>query len=501
MINNVRNVDLIGITQYTAVAMPDGFPIQSSDADFEVQTLITKDLDNTRRLSQRNKQLSCADLYPRNAKAPFQDWLGPLLRRLRWQNSHPDATSIEIDVGNMVTQHIRERRSLSKEQYTALAEHADCFEGWAAAYYLMSMLRFTKSLEKDGPLDGRAAQALGVMQEAARRIYKSAPFWERFVWPHFRSTALLDRGEPWWDAAVRRDIENMKSKRRGLWLRAFDGKEKQVGGVGEPTGPAQAALKEIGTEAIEADVRGWIGLLKNGPETTMSPSGIVVFRYVLVLAKRTRGDALDDVLYAAASAPWRRREDAGWLETCLWLLGGRSRDRAFACLEALAMNPATATEDVKQEYDAVLKAFANEARGIGVDGYRWNIEPALEAHQRRIEELLQTTAIAVTRQSFIHPLIRARFGALSIPEAERIAMMKKAMVDSEAAYAFHDVGPDVRASLDAISKRVLKDFAGDAENLHQAAANRLAWIRGLSIRANCGSHGSSASRDGPAIRG
>ena len=228
--------------------MPDGFPIQSSDADFEVQTLITEDLDNALRVRQQHKQQSCADLYPRNAKAPFQDWLGPLLRRLRWQNSHPNAKSIEIDVSYMVTEHIRERRSLHREQYIALAEHADCFKGLAGAHYRMSMLRFTRSLEKDGPLDGRAAQALGVVLDSAHRIYKTAPFWEQFVWPFFRSSALLDSGEDSWDVAVRRDIESMKPKRRALWLRAFDGKEKQTGGVGEPTAPAQAALKEIGSQ-------------------------------------------------------------------------------------------------------------------------------------------------------------------------------------------------------------------------------------------------------------
>src|SRR5262249_37921415 len=153
----------------------------------------------------------------------------------------PDAKSIQIDVRCMVTEHIRERRSLNKEQYTALAEHADCFEGLAAAHHLMSMLRFTRSLEKDEPLDARAAQALGVILDAARRIYKAALFWERFVWPYFRSTALLNWGDAWWDVAVRRDIESMKPKRRALWLRAFDGKDKQMGGAGEPTGPAQAA--------------------------------------------------------------------------------------------------------------------------------------------------------------------------------------------------------------------------------------------------------------------
>lgn len=459
--------------------MPDGFLMQSSDADFAVQTLITEDLINARQLWQLNKQPSCADLYPRNAKASFKDWLVPLLRRLRWQHSHPEAKSIAIDLSYMVTEHIRERRSLTREQYTALAEHADCLQGLPAVYYLGSMLRFTRSLERDAPLDGRAAAALGVMLEAARRIYKSAPFWEQFVWPYFRSTALMDSGEAWWEAAVRRDIESMKPKRRALWLRAFSGKEKEVGGVGEPTAPAQAALQEIGKEALESDVRRWIGLLKNQQQATLSPAGIVIFRYVLVLAKRTSGEALHDVLYAVACAPWRRREDAGWLETYLWLLNGLSRDRAFTCVEALAMSPATASEDVKKEYDAALKAFANEARGIGVDGYRWNTEPALEMHQRRIEELLQTTAVAVTRESFIHPVIRARYGSMAIPEAERIALMKKAMAESSVGDAFHDVGPDVRASLGAISKRILKDFAGDAENLHQAAANRLAWIRGL----------------------
>ncbi len=47
--------------------MPDGFPIQSNEADFAVQTLISEDLVNARQVWELNKQPACAELYPQNA--------------------------------------------------------------------------------------------------------------------------------------------------------------------------------------------------------------------------------------------------------------------------------------------------------------------------------------------------------------------------------------------------------------------------------------------------
>jgi hypothetical protein len=283
-------------------------------------------------------------------------------------------------------------------------------------------------------------------------------------------------GDGCWDAGVRRDIESMKPPRRKLWLRVFDGKDKHTGGACEPSGSAMAALKGLPKEELEADLRRWNGLLKDVPEARLSPAGTVVFRYVLALSKRLSGPALDDLLYTTACAPWRREQDARWVETFLWVLGGRPKDRAFACLEALAMNPATATDDVKKEYDAALRAFVAEARGIGIDGYRWDTEPELATHQRRIEEMLQVTAVAVTRGAYIHPLVLARMGAMKMPEAERASAMRDVMARSNARSSSYDVGPDVRSSLDAIAQGILKEFAAEPVSLHRAATNRWEWI-------------------------
>src|SRR5437879_751803 len=90
-----------------AIAMPDGFPIESNDEDSKLQGLISQDLENAQALwaafheqhpgnpkptslafmMRQKKAPECADLYPRAVKGAPQQWLTPLLRRLRWQNA------------------------------------------------------------------------------------------------------------------------------------------------------------------------------------------------------------------------------------------------------------------------------------------------------------------------------------------------------------------------------------------------------------------------------
>jgi hypothetical protein len=430
-------------------------------------------------LARQRERPTSTDLFPKTLKAKPGVWLAPMLRRLRWQTTQGDAVrKCRADLSWMVNYLIKGIARPTEEQFAALAEHADCFEMPAAFEYLERMRAFAKALEKPGPLKGRAAAAVQTVLGFSRQIHQTTSAWQSFVWPFFRSTAGLAPGDPCWAAAVRRDIEAMEPELRAQWLRVFDGKDQQLGGACEPSASCLTALKELGAERLEADLRRWIGMLKDGPEVTLSAVGVVVFRHVLLLCKRLKGQACDDLLYAVACAPWRRAEDAGWLETYLWILSGRSKDRAFACLEALSMNPMTATADVRRGYEAALASFVGEARGIGIDGYRWDTERALEAHQRRIEQMLQMCAVAVQRGPYVHPMVASHLAAIkAIPEAERTPAVNMFMAQLTAKRTWFDAGPDVRASLEAMAKEILKEFSADAEDLHRAAVNRWKWIR------------------------
>ncbi|MGD0049646.1 MAG: hypothetical protein ABSE42_21850 [Bryobacteraceae bacterium] len=478
--------------------MPDRFPVDGGDQDFRVQVLIGQDLENAQQLhaafekkyprsappssiiylARQRERPTSTSLFPRTLKAKPGIWLAPVLRRLRWQTTQGDAVrKCRRDLTWMVNYLIKGITRPTEEQFVALAEHADCFEMPAAFEYLNRMEAFAKALEKSGPLSGRAAAALQTVLGFSRQIHKTTGAWQRFVWPFFRSTAGLAPGGPCWVAAVRRDIEAMEPELRAQWLGVFDGKDQQLGGACEPSASCQATLKKLGTERLEADLRRWIGMLKDRSEVTLSPVGVVVFRHILLLCKRLKGQACDDLLYAVACAPWRRTEDAGWLETYLWILSRRSKDRAFACLEALSMNPVTATEDVRREYEAALAVFVGEARGIGIDGYRWETEPALEAHQRRIEKMLQLSAAAVERGPYVHPIVASHLAAIKgIPEADRTPAVKMFMAQLSANRTWFDAGPEVRASIEAIAKEILREFSSDPASLHRAVVNRWEWI-------------------------
>ncbi|HLK63904.1 MAG TPA: hypothetical protein VKU19_10725 [Bryobacteraceae bacterium] len=478
--------------------MPDGFLFESGDGDFRVQMLISHDLDNAQRLyaafrkkypagatrsgldllARQRDMPSKEALYPETLKGKPQVWLAPVLRRLRWQTTRGDAVREHRNhLSDMAALLLRDLKQPTGEVFASLARHADCIQMPAIFDYLDRMGTFAKGLEKSGPLAGDTAEALRELLAHAQQIHKTTTAWQRFVWPFFRSEAALTPAEPCWTAGVRRDIQNMDSELRALWLAAFDGRNQQAAGACEPSTSCRSTLKELGSGRQEAALRRWIALLKEG--TALSPAGTVIFRHVLLLIQRLEGQACDDLLYAVACAPWRRASDAGWIETYLWILARRPKDRCFACLEALAMNPVTATEDVRREYEAALEAFVGEARGIGIDGYRWDTVPALEPHQRRIEELLQLSALAVARGPYVHPTVSSHLAAMgSIPEAERTPAIKLLAAQLSAKHPWFDAGPDVRASLDSITRDILRQFSSDPVGLNQAAVNRWEWIHG-----------------------
>src|SRR6185369_8889244 len=135
--------------------MPDGFPNRSNDSDFQIQEWISLDLANAQALwaafhdkhsgtpepatlgfpALQRKAPEGADLYPRATRQANPEWLTPMLRRLRWQDSQGQKVkSIQIDMMWMVNHLMRKIRPVTVEQFVALAEHAGCFEGVPAAH-------------------------------------------------------------------------------------------------------------------------------------------------------------------------------------------------------------------------------------------------------------------------------------------------------------------------------------------------------------------------------
>jgi hypothetical protein len=479
--------------------MVDGYPAVNTDLDFPIQILIDRDMQNAERLwaafyekypqnasswaidyeARSREQPSVRMLYPAAAKGSPKDWLRPALRRARWHlDQEGPLFKWRLHLSWVIVTLVEKMRRPSEEEFVALADCAECMVVYPVLPFFDRMLSYASAFEKAGLLRGSTAESFHKLLKHARDVHRTTDAWQSFLWPAFRSTAWLSYAGPCWSGTVRREIEAMAGDLRELWLRAFNAKVLPVSGLHELTGPAQKAVKALGKSAVETTLLRWTAMLKNSPDLTLTPEGVVILRHILVLANGLKGQASDEILYRVACAPWRRPEHAGWIGAALWILSSRPKDRAFACLEALDMNPATATEDVRREYDVALASFAGEARGIGIDGYRWNTEPELEPHQRRLEQLLLLSAAAVARGPYVHPTKASHVAAMNlIPVEQQTPAMKLLMAQLTAGRSWFDSGPEVRSALGTIANEILADFARDPLKLHRAVSNRWEWIR------------------------
>ena len=227
----------------------------------------------------------------------------------------------------------------------------------------------------------------------------------RLWWPFFRSDTAFDAADPCWSARVRRDIASMTPKLRSNWLKAFDPEPRTC----------KAAIKRLGSAQVEAGLRRWIGMLREGPEPILSSDDAIVFRHLITLCDLLGGPACDELLYNVARTPWTQAPEHCWMYKYLELLRSRPQNRAFACLEALMMNPATAMEDVRRQYEALLAVFGAEATvesPVGVDGFPLDSDPLLAAQHRRVDQLLSMAAAAAASGRYVDPRVAAHVAIL-----------------------------------------------------------------------------------------
>lgn len=462
--------------------MLDVPPPRATDSDARIQALISEDLENSMalraafdealrggRAGRWRAMPKPDDFFPNLVRSQGDAWLEPLLGRLR---AEADAKRRDR-LADMINWLIENIGQVTEAQYLALAGHADGFRMPACFHYLTRMLELARRLETAAPLSAAVAQAIRRLMVFAQRIYVTPGGWEAFVWPLFRAEHGFGADDPCWSARIRRDLGTLEPDLRAAWLPVFDARNSTLAGACELSKSALAAIEQLGQGQLEAGLRRWVAMLQ---EPALTAVGGVILRHVLLLCDLLGGAACDELLYEIARAPWPREQDAGWLKTYLWVLGRRTNDRAFACLEALAMNPATATDEVRFGYQSALQAFEAESRGTGVDGYPLNRDPALEPQQRRIEQLLRLCAAAVERGPYIHPSV-ALHGQLleGIKEENLTPALKRMRAQLVAPKPWFDPGPEVAASLKSLEKAILADFPADS-GLYTAAINRLDWI-------------------------
>lgn len=363
-------------------SMVDVYPLTIADPDFQFQLLINAELRNAQRVQAAfekafppgrsmeeqmlriRNQPKAETLFPRLCTdAKREEWLLPILRRLAWnlRSGAPGAPWL-ANLSAMTEVILSPLRKVSEAEFLALAGQAESLVTLRCSGCLESLARFVRHLEKGSPLSGMVVGALRNLMAVGAQAHGTSYRQELFVWPFFRAETSFDAEDQCWSARVRRDLAARDSKSRPTWMRLFDAETGSLARAGKLSKMSLAAVEEIGRVQLEGALRQWIGMLRNETAVTLTAVDTLVFRHVILLCKVLDAGSCGELLYDIALVSWwGRRDEVRWLGTYLWVLEQQSQDRAFACLEALMMNPVTAAEEVRRKYQALLTVFNAEA--------------------------------------------------------------------------------------------------------------------------------------------
>jgi len=477
-------------------SMIDGFPLEAGDPDFAIQLLIDKDLENAQTVRKAKPRSPAGlsgqpfdpglldeivesgddrKLYPNLfAARPRSNWLMPAVRRLAWNRAQGDAGKRWLsDLTQLISWSLEGVKRVRDTEYLALAEQCEVLAAQLPLDWRPMLTKYARALEARGPLSEEVVKAQRRLQRLRVRQSDDP---EATVWTRFRSGAPFIQHSDCWDARVRAGLEALEPKLRATWLRAFDASPE-----GEPTRKCLTAVEQLGKQQLEDGLQRWAGMLAGEPGPALSPIGSAICQHVVMLCGLLGGDAADRLLYRIASARWTRQQDVDWMHAYLRVIGRRPDDRAFACLEALAMNPVMATGEVRRQYEALLSVFgarSQPAGRTGIDGFPLDQDPALAAQQTRIDQFLRMGATAAARGPYVHPtvgfIVETAKSAGDTPKGRLLKLWANQLT---APTPWFDGGPEVSAALEAMQDSISKEFAFDPAGLHQALAIRMDWIK------------------------
>ncbi|HLK69980.1 MAG TPA: hypothetical protein VKU19_41410 [Bryobacteraceae bacterium] len=408
-------------------------------------------------------------MFPQLLASPYQaDWLMPLVRRYRWHRGQEESGGKWLDLlGAMTSKAIWGPYDVKEADFLELAEQADSLPRHCCNTYHHKMRSFFSELAKRGPLTP-------ILIAAAQKLIRNTDGtseYEVYGWALFQCEAGLESVDSGWAAHIQRELFAMPKKDRTLWMRAF--------ALEKGSFSSRSAVDRIGKEQLEKTLRHWIDMLGEDGGTDFSPVAAVLLLKLIFLCQHLGGHGCDDLLYRIAKAPWKRIQVPNWMATYLPMLDRRPKDRAFACLEALMMNPVTADRLVRIRYEALLTAFgAREIRvgPVGADGYPLDRDPNLEAEHKRIDQLLQMAVAAVAQGPWPY--------ASSVGELNRLRAMReedktpkvRELEKKLENWPYYPLSPEVRASLQAATDAMLAEFAGNMASLNRAVLSRAEWI-------------------------
>ena len=377
----------------------DGYPLVRDSADFQIQLLIDQTLENCRALQPLYPTMG--ELFPILLKAPDRgEWLAPALKRLEWNlGENSQGAEWAAHFGPMLNLILDQTEDVAEPELLILARRCEFLRSKHCHAVAEKLSEFAWRLERKRGLSPGAVAQLRETLAAFPWPGASRQTMQRLAWTLFRAAANVDDGDPCWSAIVRRDLQAMSAKKRAAWLVVLDANQHGLQYFGaSPPKALIAALKKLGKEELEEGLNRWCAALAEAERPYLSRAGLALVMRLIVICGISKEAAVDESLYAIARARWGADDNFEWVQDYLAALSARPKERAFACLEALMMNPVTAAfSDIAQLYDSYLSFSALEAEveetpvreTNGVDGFPLRQEPSIAREQARIDHFLR----------------------------------------------------------------------------------------------------------------
>jgi len=480
--------------------MVDGFPLSAVDPDREKQLMIDSDLQNCRQRTDEFEQAFPEDpaanvrtlldrvlnrpkpaaLYPALlAGKDGQAWVMPLLRRLAWndRNARQGASWPRI-LADMLEHAMTRVVRVNEAEFIALTDQLEI----RILRYEREMGNLARQLEKSGPLSARVIEAITKLHHLSDRRNVTISERSSLVWSLFRCESGLDAPESSWSRRVHSDLMSLEPKHRAQWMSVLA--DAPAICREQPGRPWLAAVKHLGNAELEDGLLRWTGMLDDEPSLNFTPVDAIVLQHVIAICDHLGGPGCDQLLYDIARAPWAQKPAHAWMHNYLFAIDRRPQDRAFACLEALMMNPVTALPDVRRRYEALLAVFGTTALAestVGVDGYPLDSDASLSPHQKRIDQLLRMAASAASAGPYKDPGVAANLAMLRAAKTGKLhpaqqAALQKWEEQMARPLPWFPVAPEVTAAHDAMEAAIFQEFQADAFGVYRAVNVRSEWI-------------------------
>ena len=376
------------------ISTVDGYPLRAADPDFEVQELISRTLENCRAVAPLHPTMG--QLYPEFMRVKDRSpRLSPALKRLDWNmRENPEGEQWAVHFGPMINLILGDTESATEEQLFFLCEWAELLKRHNCHTIAEKIAEFAWNLQKKSELSIVLIDQLRKAQSIFRQPGTQASAFMRLDWTLYRAENNTNDGDPCWSAAVRRDLGAMPKKLRENWLSLLDANDHAWNFPVDLPKPAAKLLARLDPHEFETRLDSWTQPLAPPKTVQLSDAGLTLLNYLLRICRSMPAAQVDQALHRMASAHWDVPDRSKWWETMrstAWLanyllvLSTRPASQAFACAEALLMNPATkGFAEVERMYHGLLSASSllitsskavtpQMEPAVGIDGFR--VEP------------------------------------------------------------------------------------------------------------------------------